>query len=485
MIPFESAPWEPRAWQLKAVQAWLATDSNAPVIRAVTGAGKSVLIAEAAYLTEGKVVVTTPTVKLVGQLASTLRSRGLDVGTFFTGSKQTENEVVVVCNDSLAKLSTHIEPPALWIVDECHKSENPQIHDVILGPEGDDAAAWTPVKTLGLTATPYRSSDREKLSLFDKLIYDYGPAEAIRDGVVVRPRARQYTGKATTIDDACIEMIRAQKGPGLVDSINIKDAREFADLLTFEGIKALPVHSKLDKYSIDRRIERLEKGEIDVLVHVNLLSEGVDLPWLRWLCCRRPIGSKVLFAQYVGRGLRKHDAYEWKGEILPAKKYCDILDPNDLFGKLSLDYKAVLSGDLEDEDTIPDLPALELDWIIDEVRDDINSDVHMQTLRGVPLAVVDPAVAFVRRLNLAFQCMGKTSMKMRSRDWRTADPSQKQFGKLYKDLWVIDEPEIPTHQQRALRIAAKASKAFDRGTMSDFLAILEALKWGWPEEETI
>ena len=46
--PWTSAPWEPRKWQREALSRIVGMDGS-PLVRAVTGAGKSILIAELAY----------------------------------------------------------------------------------------------------------------------------------------------------------------------------------------------------------------------------------------------------------------------------------------------------------------------------------------------------------------------------------------------------------------------------------------------------
>ena len=474
---WKAAPWTPRDWQAEALPiAIRAIKHHRPVIRAVTGAGKSILLAEIAHLTTGKVVVTTPTTSLVDQLADTLRARGLGVGRYFTKSKQTSPRVIVCCNDSLPSLSMRIRPPDLWIADEAHKTECPTMHDVLLGPEQldgtrDESAAWEPASRIGFTATPYRAEKSEELSLFDHLAYNYGPAQAIKDGVVVPPRVKHYSGGARKLDQACIEMIQGAKGPGIVDSINITDAEEFAALLRESGVSAKAVHSKLHDHTVEKRLKYLESGELDCLVHVSLLSEGVDLPWLRWLCCRRPISSRVLFAQYIGRGLRTYE----------GKKYCTVFDPQDLFGSLSLDYEAILAGGIEDDgDGVPELPALELDWAIDEVNE--NPDFLQDTLRDVPIRVINPTVSYIRRTRLAFQSMGLCPMRIGDSEWRKESPTQQQLNRISKDAWLVLEPEVPESHSRALRIAIRAIEGCDRGTASDLISVLNVLKYGWPEE---
>src|SRR5690606_19880846 len=88
-------------------------------------------------------------------------------------------DIIITCNPSLPRLAKHIAVPELLIVDEAHESECDTFHNVL--------EEWSPDAILGVTATPYRANDSEKLRIFESLIWNYGPAEAIRDGVVVPP----------------------------------------------------------------------------------------------------------------------------------------------------------------------------------------------------------------------------------------------------------------------------------------------------------
>jgi hypothetical protein len=482
--PWKHAPWSPRDWQAEALpRAKRAIESGSPVVRAVTGAGKSILLAELAWLTEGRVVVTTPTTSLVDQLAETMRVRGMHVGRYFTNAKNTARRVIVCCNDSFPSLSNKIDPPELVIFDEAHGTECDTILDTLLGPknlegERQEHLGWMPAKRIGFTATPYRAEQSEALSLFDSLAYNYGPARAIKDGVVVPPRVVHYHGTATTLNEQCIEMIQGAEGPGIVDAINITDAKEFATELGNAGVRAQAIHSRQGDHTQERLLRQLEHGDLDCLVHVSLLSEGVDLPWLRWLCCRRPIGSRVLFAQYIGRGLRTYE----------GKDYCTVFDPQDLFGQLSLDYEAILGGDIEDDsdEDIPELPALEIDWAIDEIRD--SEALQQETLRGVPVRVIDPTVSYVRRFRLSLQSMGMVSMQIGDREWRSEAPTQHQLKFIQRwdaggsEHWRLSEPDIPASHQKALKVAVRAAPGVDRGAASDLISVLKTLEYGWPEQ---
>lgn len=51
-------------------------------------------------------------------------------------------------------------------------------------------------------------------------------------------------------------------------------------------------------------LERFRKGEIDVLINVKMLTEGVDVPDVKTVFLTRETNSTILFTQMVGRALR-------------------------------------------------------------------------------------------------------------------------------------------------------------------------------------
>lgn len=53
-----------------------------------------------------------------------------------------------------------------------------------------------------------------------------------------------------------------------------------------------------------RIIDNFRKGELEVLINVNILTEGTDLPKVQSIFLARPTISSILMTQMVGRGLR-------------------------------------------------------------------------------------------------------------------------------------------------------------------------------------
>ena len=334
-LPIPDAPPRPlRAWQARALDAVRPALGRQidpedggprralrPVVSAFMGAGKSVFIAELARLCARKgfcVVVATPRQKLVRQLGETIQAFVPDTGLVMSGYRQPAT-VIVACYASLEQARACLIESGrrcdLLIVDECHGSEAPIHAQAML--------ALNPKWMVGLTATPFRSDEDERLSLWDEVVFRYTFADGLRDGVVTTitpihwtpdcvPYLPEPQGDRTTdpsapvVDDALIAMFRRYglPGPTLANAASIADADAFADRLTVHGYPAASIHSRLTWAEQSARIEALRTGTIAVLVHVSMLSEGADFPWLAALACRRNVKAKVRFVQEVGRVCR-------------------------------------------------------------------------------------------------------------------------------------------------------------------------------------
>ncbi|EKE16467.1 MAG: hypothetical protein ACD_11C00013G0011, partial [uncultured bacterium] len=75
-----------------------------------------------------------------------------------------------------------------------------------------------------------------------------------------------------------IEKIVEKKERVLITTLTKKQAEDLSEFLKENGIKAEYLHSNVDTLDRVRILESLRRGEFDVLVGVNLLREGLDLP---------------------------------------------------------------------------------------------------------------------------------------------------------------------------------------------------------------
>ncbi len=64
----------------------------------------------------------------------------------------------------------------------------------------------------------------------------------------------------------------------LVTTISKRMAEELAEYLLDSGVRCTYIHSDVDTFERVEILDKLRRGEIDVLVGVNLLREGLDLP---------------------------------------------------------------------------------------------------------------------------------------------------------------------------------------------------------------
>ncbi|MGN0838563.1 MAG: excinuclease ABC subunit UvrB [Pyramidobacter sp.] len=88
---------------------------------------------------------------------------------------------------------------------------------------------------------------------------------------------RRATGQ---VDDllAEIQKVRAQGGRCLVTTLTKKGAEELAEYMSTLRIKSEYIHSELNAFERAEEINKLRSGEIDVLIGINLLREGIDMP---------------------------------------------------------------------------------------------------------------------------------------------------------------------------------------------------------------
>lgn len=471
----------PREWQREALPKALACidAGDRGLISAVMGSGKSVFLAEILLQRPpppGFVnVVTTPTQRLVLQLAATCTERGLDAGRFYADEKRIA-PVVVCCQPSVPELVDRLKLAGkqvwLWIADEAHKTAAESMIT--------SAALLDPRSAIGCTATPFLSDERARLSLWPKLLHTYTAAQAFADGVVVRPELMLWDGAEAPLDAVCVNLIRrvVAKGPGLANASSIADAEVFTATCKAAGLRAMPVHSRLSVAEVAERIDRLQRGDLDLLVHVNMLSEGVDLPWLRWLCMRRDVGSRVRFCQEVGRVLRSS----------PGKDRAWLLDPHDLFDTFGLTYEAMLAGATVEKDA-PELS--ELDQLAAELAaimrlPRLSVEAPEKTVQGL-----EGARRYVRRLYLAFVSAGVVEQKIAATAWRRNPPSAAQLKYACKGIGVLlKDTAVPMQHRRALQAVSERSDRLLRGDVSDLLSVLFSLKdrrrlgLPWPVKDT-
>jgi superfamily II DNA or RNA helicase len=199
-------------------------------------------------------------------------------------------------------------------------------------------------KLLGLTATPVRGNDKESkylMKLFDNnVIYSIPMSELITKQILAEPQfERIETGTnveaVISIDEEKFIKKWGELSPSLVEKIAhscerndiivdtyIQNKEKYGKTLIFalnayhcislceqlqkKGIRCDYIYSAHD--GNENKIRRFKGGELDVLVNINILTEGSDVPDIQTIFLTRPTQSDVLLMQMIGRGMRGNSA---------------------------------------------------------------------------------------------------------------------------------------------------------------------------------
>src|SRR5213595_418488 len=152
-----------------------------------------------------------------------------------------------------------------------------------------------------VSATPGAYELRHSTRIAEQLIR---PTGIVDPDVELRPTRNQ-------IDDLLNE-IRRREEVGervLVTTLTKKMAEDLTDYLLESGVKARYLHSEIDTLERIQIIRELRLGDYDVLVGVNLLREGLDLPEVSLVAILDAdkegfLRGKTALIQTIGRAAR-------------------------------------------------------------------------------------------------------------------------------------------------------------------------------------
>jgi len=471
--PWVGAPWTPRAWQASALPVIIDALKRRQrgIVSAVMGAGKSIIQSEIVAqalpkLGHRTIVVTVPRQALVRQLAATIGARvGKSlVGVYYGNKKQPGRAVVVCCNASLPalwrELQSYPRPVALMICDEAHGTQGEVLRATI--PE------IKPSALVGFTATPFRSVPSETIEVFDSVIYRYTMTDAMADGVLVPMRHERVRGEASgSIDDICLAMMQEHgEGPGIVSATSIEDADAYAEWLTARDFRAASIHSKHTEKERIELLAGLRAGEYRALVHVSLLAEGVDFPWLRWLCLRRNVQARVRFLQEIGRVLRVDNDPDPR---FGPKREGVVLDPHLLLGRHGLVTVEAIGAALEE--------AAE-----EEAKEGRKVGGEREPTEPEAVAL-DVLRAYLADVRAGLERAGILEASIARGGWALADVSLKQVEAI-KGASKLTR-HVPEEHRKAIKTLVGIPYALTRGDAADLLDVLYGgARWARPQIDT-
>ena len=333
-----------------------------------TGTGKTYLLTAAidSFVKDNpntKVWIVAHRRELVSQIEETIKR-------FYSYSSSKNKSLLgSVKAMSIQWLSRHYdeieEEPGMIVIDEAHHALAKTYKEMW--------ERFPKTKFLGLTATPCRLNGKGFMDLFDVLVQSWNIPEFISkgrlatydfvsiksDGVTQRLiDSLQKRGADGDYQNKEMDMLLNKRPSierlyqsfeeygkdrkGIVYAINISHAKKIMELYQEHGIKAVAIDSKTPAMERQADIEAFKKGDIQVLVNVDIFSEGFDCPDVEFVQLARPTLSLAKYLQMVGRGLR----------VAKGKKNCVIIDNVGLYRVFGLpsqvwNWKATFEGRLK------------------------------------------------------------------------------------------------------------------------------------------
>lgn len=159
-----------------------------------------------------------------------------------------------------------------------------------------------------MSATPGPYEYEHSEAIVEQLIR---PTGLVDPEVIIRPITPKKKDDPNQIEDAIerIAKVAADKERVLVTTLTKKMAEDLTDYLKDKNIKAVYMHSDVKTADRLEILSEFRKGTYDVLVGVNLLREGLDLPEASLVCILDAdkegfLRSETSLIQTIGRAAR-------------------------------------------------------------------------------------------------------------------------------------------------------------------------------------
>lgn len=229
--------------------------------------------------------------------------------------------------------------PDLIVIDEAHNfSENGEYAEII--------NRCQEVPALGVTATPWRQDEFDVRSVFGAPSFQMGISEAMKLGYLSSVNYRLFiqtadwesirqlsTNRYSIVDlnrrlflpqlderirDHLIEVLRNTVNPRvIVFCTSIDHAERMKDVLSAVWAdKVSTIHTRNSSRENSMNLANFRLGRSTILVSVDMLNEGIDVPDVNILVFARVTHSRKIFVQQLGRGLR----------VAPHKSHVEVLD---------------------------------------------------------------------------------------------------------------------------------------------------------------
>lgn len=379
---------KPRKYQLNVINQAITKYENGKtklLIEMATGLGKTYTVAHLikklilSSERRPKILFLAHQIEILLQSVTAFKNV-LGIGNYsfsacFSGSKPEKTDFVFATFDTLhgqiAELSENLFD--FIIVDEAHHTPARTYLEVV--------TTFNPKLLIGLTATPYRADNKDVINFFGGADGHIGKFDLIW---ALKHRKLAFPKYLVLLDDLnqdkidqlesglsiadldkklflhkkdqevvriIEEVVSEQEIDNVKGIIFCRNIRHMRHLIGFFKLgTATLVHSRMSDQERRENIRNFREGNCKYILVCDLFNEGIDIPETNLLVFMRYTGSKTIWLQQLGRGLRK----------TPNKEYVHVLD---FVGSLER-----LNEVKELSKTVERLP-LERENLIDELSD--------------------------------------------------------------------------------------------------------------------
>ncbi|MBC2733641.1 MAG: DEAD/DEAH box helicase family protein [Desulfobacteraceae bacterium] len=322
------------AW---ATQAHFTASSEPALVSMPTGSGKTLLMMMLSFLLKAeRVIIVTPSVALRGQIHKNFSTLSdlKEIGAFpadapaprahdhqgqLTSPKAwrafLSHDVIVATphttspgyEDIVGPPSDLFGPETLFFFDEAHHSRA-RTWQILM-------ESFAKSRFVLLTATPFRNDNRRLLA---KLVYHYPMKKALDAGIYApityhgvdpknqKKKDQELCGRAVAV------FKKQQKAHSkvrlLIRAEGVAKSSQLIKLYRDAGLKIEEVNYKQTLQDNKKALEGLRTGEIDGIVCIDQVGEGLDIPNLKIAVLHKPKQSFPATVQFVGRICREASA---------------------------------------------------------------------------------------------------------------------------------------------------------------------------------
>jgi DNA repair protein RadD len=306
-----------RPYQRKTVDAvrshWSSRTRSVCVV-APTGAGKTRMGEE--LLGDETAVWCAHRRELITQTAKRLRTRlgKANVGIVMPGEYANPNARVQVA--TVQTLLARGERPraTVLVLDEAHHYAADDWRQLV--------SAYPKARTLGLTATPERRDGEPLGDIFGELVVSASYSELVAGGFLVPARVHRPAtslGNDLAQDPVSAWHAYSEGSRAFLFCGRVADAHAWAKKFRDAGVRAAVIEASTAKAEREETLSLFARGVVRVVVNVNTMTEGIDVPEARTIILARAFGHVGGYLQVAGRGLRPakdkagHDSHRPRG----------------------------------------------------------------------------------------------------------------------------------------------------------------------------